>query len=128
MIHARNSFRELFSILDRFADDDLKGVFHSFTGNVNEATRILEYGFFLGINGIITFKNSGLDKVLENISPEKILIETDSPYLAPTPFRGRRNESAHLKYIAAKLSEIYGLPLEKIAYITSENAKELFGI
>ncbi len=128
VIHARNSYSELFSILDRHADEMLKGVFHSFTGNLNEAERILEYGFYIGINGIVTFKNSGLEKVLRYVLPEKLLIETDSPYLAPSPFRGKRNESANLKYIAARLADIYDLSVEKIAYITSENAKVLFGI
>lgn len=126
VIHARESFRELFSVLDKHADSNLKGVFHSFTGNAAEAAHVIEYGFFVGINGIITFKNSGLDTIVKEIPPERILLETDSPYLAPVPKRGRRNESAYIKYIAAKLSEIYDLSLETMTAITTQNARNLF--
>jgi len=128
VIHARNSFRELFSILDKHADHQLKGVFHSFTGNIEEALQVLEYGFYLGINGIITFKNAGLDKIAEKIPPENILLETDSPYLAPVPERGKRNESSFVVYIAEKLAGIFGVDLETIANITTRNAKKLFNL
>jgi len=126
VIHARNSFRELFSILDRCAGDRLQGVFHSFTGDTMEALQILEYGFFIGINGIITFENSGLGKVAEKIPPERVLLETDSPYLAPVPERGKRNESSYIMYTAKKLADIYGVGLETIADFTTINARKLF--
>ena len=128
VIHARNSFREIFSVLDKHADQRLRGVFHSFTGNSDEALKILEYGFYLGINGIITFKNSGLDKIVKNIPPEKLLLETDSPYLAPIPERGRRNESSYIPYIAKTLADIYYISIDKIAGITTDNARNLFGL
>ena len=126
VIHARESFKELFSVLDKYADKNLKGVFHSFTGNYDEAKHVMEYGFFFGINGIITFKNSGLDKIVQKIPPEMIILETDSPYLAPVPNRGKRNESRYLKYIAGRLAEIYGLPSRDLAGIASENTRSLF--
>jgi TatD DNase family protein len=126
VIHARESFKELFSVLDKHAGNDLKGVFHSFTGNSAQAAHVIEYGFFVGINGIITFKNSGLDAIVKEIPPERILLETDSPYLSPVPKRGRRNESSYIKYIAARLSEIYDFSLETMAAITTQNARNLF--
>lgn len=128
VIHARESFQELFDVLDRLADENLKGVFHSFTGNSDEAAHVMDYGFLFGINGIITFKNSALDRVVKQIPPERILLETDSPYLAPMPFRGRRNESSYIRYIAARLANIYGVSIEELAAITTLNAKSLFKI
>jgi TatD DNase family protein len=128
VIHARESFQELFDVLDRLADENLKGVFHSFTGNSDEAAHVMDYGFLFGINGIITFKNSALDRVVKQIPPERILMETDSPYLAPMPFRGRRNESSYIRYIAARLADIYGISIEEMAAITTLNAKSLFKI
>ncbi len=126
VIHARESFREIFNILDRNVDADLKGVFHSFTGNDDQVKIINEYGFYYGINGIISFKNSELIKVVEKIPVEKVLLETDSPYLSPVPKRGKRNESSYLIYIANRVAEIYGLSLKKLAIITSGNADKLF--
>lgn len=128
VIHARNSFREIFSVLDKHADQNLRGVFHSFTGNSEDAFKILEYGFYLGINGIITYKNSGLDTIMKKIPLEKILLETDSPYLTPVPKRGLRNESSFLTYIAENLADIYDTKVERIAEITTDNARNLFGI
>ncbi len=126
VIHARESFREIFSILNKYGDNDLKGVFHSFTGNAGELDQILEYGFYIGINGIITFKNSPLAKLAEKIPPEKLLLETDSPYLAPVPERGKRNESSFIIHTAKRMAEIYGISVTEIARITTRNAKELF--
>lgn len=128
-IHVRDSFDEVFTIIDEMNDDDLSGVFHCFTGNEAQANHIINYGGFkLGIGGVVTFKNSDLDKTLSTISLEHLILETDSPYLAPTPYRGKRNESSYVEIIAKKLAEIYGKSLEEIASITTHNAKELFKI
>lgn len=128
VIHSRQSFEVIINVLKEFKDPQLRGVFHSFTGSLEQAYKAIELGFKLGIGGIVTFKNSGLDKVVEKISLEHIVLETDSPYLAPAPRRGKRNESAYLLYIANKLAEIFSTDIEKVADITSANAIELFGI
>ena len=128
-IHVRNSFDEVLAIVDELNDDNLSGVFHCFTGNEAQANHIINYGGFkLGIGGVVTFKNSGLDKTLSTISIEHLILETDSPYLAPTPYRGERNESSYVVLVAEKLAEIYGKLVEEIADITTQNAKELFKI
>ena len=128
-IHVRDSFDEVLAIVDELNDDNLSGVFHCFTGNETQANHIINYGGFkLGIGGVVTFKNSGLDKTLSTISTEHLILETDSPYLAPTPHRGERNESSYVVLVAEKLAEIYGKSVEKIAEITTQNAKELFKI
>ena len=128
-IHVRESFDEVLDILDELNDDNLSGVFHCFTGNEAQANHIINYsGFKLGIGGVVTFKNSGLDKTLSTISVENLILETDSPYLAPTPHRGKRNESSHVVLVAEKLAEIYGKSLQEIANITTKSAKELFKI
>ena len=127
IIHARDSFQEIFDIVDEENDDSLTGIFHCFTGTKEDAEKIINYGGFkLGIGGVVTFKNSGLDKVLEHISTEHLVLETDAPYLAPTPYRGKRNESSYVENIALKLCDIYGLSLEEIANITTQNAHEIF--
>jgi TatD DNase family protein len=128
VIHSRQSFEVIINVLKEFKDQQLRGVFHSFTGSLEQANKAIELGFKLGIGGIVTFKNSGLDKVVEKISLEHIVLETDSPYLAPAPRRGKRNESAFLLYIANKLAEIFSTDIEKVADITSANTIELFGI
>ncbi len=129
VIHARDSFEEIFEVLDRVNDDSLRGVFHCFTGTILDAKKILEYGGFkLGIGGVVTFKKAGLDEVLKEINLENILLETDSPYLAPTPHRGKRNESSFLPLIALKLSSIYGISENEIAQITTQNALKLFNL
>ena len=126
-IHARDAFDEIFEILDEENDEFLKGVFHCFTGNLEQAAKILDYGGFkLGIGGVITFKNSGLTEVLNSIELKHLVVETDAPYLSPVPFRGKRNESSYLSYIIEKISGIYKLSDAKIAEVTSQNAIELF--
>ena len=126
-IHARDAFDEIFEILDEENDESLKGVFHCFTGSIEQATKILDYGGFkLGIGGVITYKNSGLTEVLNSVELKHLVLETDAPYLSPTPFRGKRNESAYLSYIIEKISEIYNLSDAIIAEVTSLNAIELF--
>jgi TatD DNase family protein len=127
IIHVRDSFSETMEALAPYKDKGLTGVFHSFTGTVEEAQQIIGFGGFkLGINGILTFKNSGLAAVVEQISPEHILLETDSPYLTPTPHRGKRNESAYVSLVCKKLAEIYHCSEEEIGFQTTLNAKSLF--
>ena len=129
VIHARDSYNEIFSVLDQLNDENLKGVFHCFSSSLKDADRILNYGGFkLGIGGVVTFKNSGLDKVIKNIDIKNIVLETDSPYLTPAPFRGTRNKSSYIPIIANKLSDIYEISSEEIGNITSKNAKEIFNI
>jgi TatD DNase family protein len=129
VIHARESYNEIFQILDQVNSANLKGVFHCFSSNLKDAERILEYGGFkLGIGGVVTFKNSGLDKVIKEISIENIVLETDAPYLTPTPHRGKRNKSSYLTLIADKLSDIYEMSIDEIGKITSNNAAKIFDI
>ena len=126
VIHCREAFNEIFEILDKENCDKLRGVFHCFTGTLEEAQRAIDLGFVLGIGGVVTFKNGGIDKFLHKIDLKNIVLETDSPYLAPVPYRGKRNESSYIIYVLEKLSEIYGISKEKIADITSKNAEKVF--
>jgi TatD DNase family protein len=127
VIHARESFQEIFDILDEINDNSLRGVFHCFNGDVDQAKHIQSYGgFMMGIGGVLTYKNSGLKETLAQIPIEKIILETDAPYLAPVPFRGKRNESSYLIEVAIEMSKIYDIPLVAIAEITSSNAIDLF--
>ncbi len=128
VIHSRDSFDEIFGLLDELKPDGLRGVFHCFTGNAEQAARITGMGLMLGIGGVLTYKNSGLPKALEAISLECMLLETDAPFLAPVPHRGKRNESAYLPEIARKLAEVRGVSVEEVAAVTTENAKRLFNI
>jgi TatD DNase family protein len=128
VIHSRDSFPEVFSVLDEFEGKGLKGVFHAFTGSIDHAGKAIRMGFKLGIGGIVTFKNSGLDKIVREIDPENIILETDSPYLAPVPFRGKRNESSYICIINKKLAEIYRMSEEEIASITYSNSMQLFNL
>lgn len=127
IIHARESFQEIFEVLDEINDENLTGIFHCFTGTEKEVEKILQYGGFkLGIGGVVTYKTSHLPALLPSVDLKNIVLETDSPYLPPVPYRGKRNESAYLIKVAEKLAEMYQLPLEKIEEITSRNAMELF--
>ena len=126
VIHARNSFNEIFSILESRIDENLTGVFHAFTGTLEQAEQIINWGFLLGIGGIVTFKNSGLDRIVEHIDLNHIVLESDSPYLAPVPHRGKRNESAYIVNVAEKIAEIKKCPLSEVAEKTTFNAKQLF--
>jgi TatD DNase family protein len=128
VIHARESFDEIFRVLDSRKSLNPRGVFHSFTGNTEQLKQALSYDFYIGINGIVTFKNSGLMEVVKDIPLERLLLETDSPFLSPVPNRGKRNESSHLKYIARKVADIKGLEYGLISEITSSNALSLFKI
>lgn len=129
VIHARESFSEIFDILDEENDDALKGVFHCFTGGVDEAHKIISYGGFkMGVGGVLTYKKSGLDKIIKQVPLSELVLETDAPYLAPTPKRGKRNESSYLPYIAEKLAGVKGETFKTIAEVTTWNARELFGL
>tara|TARA_B100001250_G_scaffold154515_1_gene132755 strand:- start:596 stop:1375 length:780 start_codon:yes stop_codon:yes gene_type:complete len=126
-IHIRESFNEAFDIIERLNDDNLTGVFHCFTGREEEAEKIIALGgFYLGIGGVLTFKNSGLAETIQNINLDYLVLETDSPYLAPTPFRGKRNESQYIINIAEKLAETHKKSIKEIAKITTKNASNLF--
>lgn len=127
VIHVRDAFDEIFEVIDKLNDDSLTGVFHCFTGNLNQANHILDYeGFKLGVGGVLTFKNAGLDKTIEQVDLKHLILETDSPYLAPHPNRGKRNEPAYLLLVAKKLAEVKGVLLEEISRITERNTNEIF--
>ena len=128
VIHVRDSFNEVYSIVKEEQDGTLKGIFHCFSGDENDAQKVIDVGFMIGIGGVVTFKNSNLNQVLKKIDLKNLVLETDSPYLSPEPKRGRRNESSFLVYIAQKVSEIYQIPLKDVADITTTNARNLFGI
>jgi TatD DNase family protein len=128
VIHSRNSIDECIKVIKENRHGNLKGVFHCFSGNEKQAKEIIDLGFYLGIGGVVTFKNSGLDKVMAEIDMKDVVLETDAPYLAPVPFRGKRNECGYLKYVVEKLAEIKNVAKEEISNITTKNAKELFNI
>ena len=128
-IHVRDSFAEAIEIIEKLNDESLTGVFHCFTGRVEDAQRVINLGdFYLGIGGVLTFKNSGLDKTIAKIELQNLILETDAPYLAPAPFRGKRNESKYMVNIAEKLAEIQQIDIDHVARITTLNAKKLFGL
>lgn len=127
-IHCREAFTELFELLEELHDDKLFGVLHCFTGSLEQANRAIELGFALGIGGVVTFKKAGLDQVVKEIDLKHLVLETDAPYLAPVPFRGKENESSYLTYIAKKVADLHQISIEKVAEITTENSKRIFGI
>lgn len=128
VIHCRDAFDEIFEILEAEKGDNLKGIFHCFTGTKEQALKAISYNMKLGIGGVVTFKNGKIDTFLNEISLQNIVVETDAPYLAPKPFRGKRNESSYITYVIEKLSDIYQLPVDEIAKITTQNSKDVFGI
>ena len=128
VIHCRESFDEIIEVLDEFGGEDLRGIFHCFTGTPEQAQQAIDRKMKLGIGGVVTFKNGKIDTFLDQIDLQHIVLETDSPYLAPVPYRGKRNESAYLVHVLEKLSEIYGMEKEEIARITTENSREIFGV
>ena len=128
-IHVRESFAEAIELIEKLNDENLRGVFHCFTGNIDDAQRVINLGgFYLGIGGVLTFKNSGLDKTISEVDLQHLILETDAPYLAPTPFRGKRNESKYIINIAEKLADVQKINIKEVAEITTENAKKLFGL
>ena len=128
VIHSRNSTNECIEVVRQHQNGNLKGVFHCFSGTAEQAKKIVDLGFYLGIGGVVTFKNAGLDKAIADIDLTHIVLETDAPYLAPAPYRGKRNECSYLLYIAQKLAELKGVPASDIDSITSNNASKLFGL
>ncbi len=127
-IHCREAFDEVFEVLESEKSDDLFGIFHCFSGNLEQAQQAISLNMKLGIGGVVTFKNGKIDQFLNQIDLKNIVLETDSPYLAPAPFRGKRNESSYTILVAQKLSEIYKIPIDEIARITTDNSKLVFGI
>ena len=128
VIHSRNSIDECIKVISENQNGNLKGVFHCFSGTRQQADLIIDLGFFLGIGGVITFKNSGLDNVMVDIDMKNVVVETDAPYLAPVPFRGKRNECSYLKYVVEKLSEVKNISKEEVENITTKNAEKLFSL
>jgi len=127
-IHCRDAFNEVFEVLESEKGEDLYGIFHCFTGSFEQAQLAISYNIKLGIGGVVTFKNGKIDQFLQDIDIKHIVLETDSPYLAPVPYRGKRNESSYTLLVAEKLASIYNLPVAEIAAITTQNSKDVFGI
>ncbi|MCJ8211375.1 TatD family hydrolase [Mucilaginibacter sp. RS28] len=128
VIHCRNAFDEVFEVLQRNKTEKLRGIFHCFSGTEEQAHQTIGLGFYLGIGGVVTYKNSGLDKVVENISLDYIVLETDAPYLTPVPYRGKPNESSYLKFVAEKIADLHHTDTETVARITTENSVRIFGV
>ena len=128
VIHCRDAFDEVFKVLEEEKGDGLRGIFHCFTGTLEQAKKAISYNMKLGIGGVVTFKNGKIDTFLDQIELKHIVLETDAPYLAPTPYRGKRNESAYIINVLEKLADIYGVPNEEIAEITTSNSKVVFGV
>ncbi|MFN3316847.1 MAG: TatD family hydrolase [Raineya sp.] len=128
IIHCRNSIDETIELVEELQSKEkpLFGIFHCFSGSLEQAQKIIDLGFYLGIGGVVTFKKSGLDEVLKHLSLENLVLETDSPYLAPTPHRGKRNESSYIPLIAEKIASMYQVSIEKVAQHTTENTKKIF--
>jgi TatD DNase family protein len=127
VIHTRNAMQETIEMVKPFAKRGLRGIFHCFSGSAESAKQIVDLGFYLGIGGVITYKNAGLPEALENISLSQLVLETDAPYLTPVPFRGKRNESGYLLYIAEKLAAVKQTSLQEVAEVTTVNAQKIFG-
>lgn len=128
VIHCRNAFDEVYKVLLEENDEKLRGIFHCFSGTVEQAQQVIELGFYLGIGGVVTYKNSGLDKVVEQIDLKNIVLETDSPYLTPVPFRGKPNESSYLIHVAQKVADLHQTDVAAVADITTANSKIIFGV
>jgi TatD DNase family protein len=128
VIHSRNSTDECIDMVAKNQQGKLKGVFHCFSGTLEQARKVIDLGFYLGIGGVVTFKNAGLDKVMQDIDLKHVVLETDAPYLAPVPFRGKRNEPSYISYVVKKLADIKARTVEEIAETTTYNAQKLFGL
>ncbi|MGY3054968.1 TatD DNase family protein [Pedobacter sp. UYEF25] len=128
VIHCRAAFDEVFEVLESERSEKLRGIFHCFTGDLAQAKQAIDLNFYLGIGGVVTYKKAGLDLILAQLSINSLVLETDSPYLSPVPFRGKPNESSYLIYIAQKLADIYKLSMEEVAKITTDNSKKIFGV
>ena len=128
VIHTRNAMQETIEIVKEYVPEGVRGIFHCFSGSFENAIEIIEAGFYLGIGGVLTYKNAGLVNVLSKIDLQHLVLETDAPYLSPVPFRGKRNESSYLKYVVEKLAEIKNCSVETVAKVTTENAEKIFGL
>lgn len=129
VIHARDAFEEIFEVLDTFHDEKLRGIFHCFTGTLAHAKKIMSYNtFFFGIGGVLTYEKSGLDKVVSEIPLEKMVLETDSPFLSPKPYRGKRNECSYIPIIGQKLALVKNIALHTVAEVTTKNALHIFDV
>jgi len=128
VIHCREAFDEIFKVLESTGRANYKGIFHCFTGNKEQAEKLIEWGFYLGIGGVVTFKNGKIDQFLNQLPLEALVLETDAPYLAPVPFRGKRNESAYLELVAQKVATLFEKPVAEIAAITTQNSQTIFGL
>jgi TatD DNase family protein len=127
VIHSRESMKESIGVVREHQQGKLRGIFHCFSGDAQAAREIVDLGFYLGIGGVLTYKNSGLADAIRDIAIEHLVLETDAPYLAPVPFRGKRNESSYLRYVVAKLAEVKGVSVEEVAAVTTQNAQKIFG-
>jgi TatD DNase family protein len=128
VIHTRKAMAETIALVKEYASKGVTGIFHCFGGNYKDAAEIIDMGFYLGIGGVLTYKNAGLVEVIEKIDTKYLVLETDAPYLTPVPFRGKRNESSYLKYVLEKLAQIKNVPVEEVAAITTANAQKIFGV
>ena len=126
VIHTRNAMQQTINVINEYSCKELKGIFHCFGGNLEQANEIIQAGFYLGIGGVVTYKNAGLVEVLKKIDLQYLVLETDAPYLTPVPFRGKRNESSYLKYIVEKIAEIIEVTTTEVAQVTTENANKIF--
>ena len=126
IIHSRDSMDDCIKMVEARQDGRLKGIFHCFTGNYDQARKIIDAGFYLGIGGVVTYKNSGLDKILDRVELNRLVLETDAPYLSPVPYRGKRNESSYIPIIAQRIAEIKKTPVEEVASVTTANANLIF--
>ena len=127
VIHCRESFNEIYDVLKKFKSKNIKGIFHCFSGSIEEAKKIIDLNFSLGIGGVVTFKNGKISEFLSQVPIEKIVLETDSPYLAPVPYRGKRNESSYIELVAKKIAEVYNLDFDYVNEVTDNNALDIFG-
>ncbi len=128
VIHSRESMAQSIDVVRQHQKGRLRGIFHCFSGNAQDAQQIVDLGFYLGIGGVLTYKNSGLPDAIRDIPLDRLVLETDAPYLSPAPFRGKRNESSYLKYVVHKLAEVKNIPVEEAAAATTKNAQKIFGI
>jgi TatD DNase family protein len=128
VIHCRDAFDEVFEVLEQARDEHLRGIFHCFTGTFEQANKVIDLGFYLGIGGVVTYKNAGLDKVVAQIDLKHLVLETDSPYLTPVPHRGKPNESSYLIYVAQRVAELCQTDINDVARITTENSRLIFGV
>ncbi len=128
VIHTRNAMQETIDVVNEFIPKGVRGIFHCFGGSYKNAREIIDAGFYLGIGGVVTYKNAGLAEVLEKIELNHLVLETDSPYLTPVPFRGKRNESSYLKYVVEKIAQIKNISVEEVAAVTTSNAEKIFGL